>query len=81
MYNFSDGADGLMSIIYHISLVLFGSFFLVNLILAVIMQSFIKIQSDDLTEEEQQLEDKKEKEVAEKYDPGAEKRKKEAEQA
>lgn len=40
MYNLMDSSSSYMSIILFISLVIFGSFFLLNLILAVLMDNF-----------------------------------------
>ena len=42
MYNVSDTGRPMMSSLYYYSLVLFGSYFLLNLILAVILDSFSK---------------------------------------
>ena len=50
MYNFMDGADAVIAIPFFVCLVLFGSFFLINLILAVIMQSFNDIYLAELEE-------------------------------
>ena len=76
MYNFMDSSDVVISALYFILLVLFGSFFLINLILAVIMQSFTKFQ-EKLQEDEDKL--KKEEEVTNKYDPGQKERREKAE--
>lgn len=50
MYNYMDGADSVIAIPFFIGLILFGSFFLINLILAVIMQSFNTIYLKELEE-------------------------------
>jgi hypothetical protein len=44
MYNLMDSSDYIMAIVFCISLIIFGSFFLINLILAVIMQNFNKMK-------------------------------------
>jgi uncharacterized membrane-anchored protein YitT (DUF2179 family) len=57
MYNFMD-ADGLtFSSIYCCLIIIFCSFFLVNLILAVIMESFVQIYQEqvDLAKAETQI--------------------------
>lgn len=56
MYNMQDGSDGVMALIFCISLVLFGSFFLINLILAVIMQSYSEQSQIERLEEEEEEE-------------------------
>jgi hypothetical protein len=40
MYNFMDAANTYVAAIYFVSLVLFGSFFIMNLVLAQIIESF-----------------------------------------
>jgi len=48
MYNLIDGSITPLAIIYCCTLILLGSFFLLNLILAVIMQAFTNIQQKEL---------------------------------
>lgn len=47
MYKFSDSDSAIQASIFFILLVLFGSFFLLNLILAVIMEEFDKNSSKE----------------------------------
>ena len=48
LYNIMDSDIPWIAAIYISFLVIFGSFFLVNIILAVIMDSFIKVQHEDM---------------------------------
>jgi hypothetical protein len=41
LYNLANGGNAWIAIIFCVTLVIFGSFFLLNLVLAVIMQAFI----------------------------------------
>ena len=50
MYNVMDGDLPILAVIYFFFLVIFGSFFLMNLILAVIVSAFIKIEQKELEE-------------------------------
>jgi hypothetical protein len=50
MYNLMDSNQAGMSVLYFCLLVLFGSFFLLNLILAVIMETFNKIDQSQAEE-------------------------------
>ena len=49
MFNLMDGGQTWMAIIYSHIIIVFGSFFLLNLILAVIMQAFMNIYTDSVT--------------------------------
>ena len=51
MYNLMDSSSPIMAALYFIMLVVFGSFFSINLILAVIMDSFDKVEKDTKQEE------------------------------
>ena len=60
MYNLMDSSSSYMSIILFISLVIFGSFFLLNLILAVLMDNFEETrieEEEEYMEKQQQMED------------------------
>lgn len=46
MYNLMNGGQAWMAILYSHILIVFGSFFLLNLILAVIMQAFVNIYNE-----------------------------------
>lgn len=46
MYDLQDGSPNWMATAYFVSLVILGSFFLLNIILAVIMDSFDKVDRD-----------------------------------
>jgi hypothetical protein len=48
MYNISDAGRPFMSCLYYYTMILLGSYFLLNLILAVIMDSFFKHQAIEL---------------------------------
>jgi hypothetical protein len=48
MYNLMDSNIAIMAALYYSLLILFGSFFLLNLILAVILDSFTKVQQQEL---------------------------------
>lgn len=50
MYNLMDTSLPFLAGFYTIILVVFGSFFLMNLILAVIIQAFINITKNELEE-------------------------------
>ena len=47
MYNLMDSNSPIMSVIFFISLVMFGSFFLLNLILAVLMDNFEETKENE----------------------------------
>jgi nucleoside recognition membrane protein YjiH len=51
MYNLMDSNISSVAALYFILLISFGSFFILNLILAVIMDSYNKIQHKELKEE------------------------------
>jgi len=51
MYNLMDSTNSIVTAIFFVSIVIIGSFFLLNLILAVILDSFIQIQQLDLLEQ------------------------------
>ena len=53
MYNLMDGGQTWMAIIYSNFIIVFGSFFLLNLILAVIMQAFMNIYQENQQEPEE----------------------------
>lgn len=55
MYNLMDVDLSFFAGLYTITLVMFGSFFLMNLILAVIIQAFITITKSELEEQVRQL--------------------------
>ena len=55
MYNLMDVGLPLFAAAYTIMIVIVGSFFLMNLILAVIIQAFIQITKKELEEEAQKL--------------------------
>lgn len=48
MYNLMDNEISWVTAIYFCFLVIFGSFFLVNIVLAVILDSFTKVQQEEL---------------------------------
>lgn len=54
LYNMMDSTNVLISIVYFCSLILLGSFFLLNLILAVVQESYVNIQSQELVKDFQQ---------------------------
>lgn len=61
MYNLINGSGKLdfMPIIFCVTLIIFGSYFLLNLVLAVIMQAFVKLQEQEynlLLEESKRIE-------------------------
>lgn len=56
MYNLSDASMSWMAVTFCIILVVVGSFFLLNIILAVIMESFDKVDSMQDQIEEKKLE-------------------------
>ena len=51
MFNLMDGDIAAIGVVYFMVLIVTCSFFLLNLILAVIIQAFIKIQKGELEEE------------------------------
>ena len=51
MFNLMDGNIAAIGVVYFMVLIVTCSFFLLNLILAVIIQAFIKIQKGELEEE------------------------------
>ena len=51
MFNLSDGSVSWMAVAYCCLIVIFGSFFMLNLILAVILSAFDKISADERKEE------------------------------
>jgi hypothetical protein len=55
MYNYMDSSSAPFSIFFFVTLVIFGSFFTLNLLLAVIMESFAEQQA----KKEKQLQDHK----------------------
>ena len=59
MLNLMDADISVLGAIYCVLIVITGSFFLMNLILAVIIQSFIKIQQKEVDEEILKLEEMK----------------------
>ncbi len=65
MYNLMDVDSSIYGGLYTITIVVVGSFFLMNLILAVIIQAFIQLTKKELEGEEKQLEaDLKRKQAA-----------------
>lgn len=54
LYNMMDSTNVVISIVYFCSLILLGSFFLLNLILAVVQESYVNIQSEELVKDFQQ---------------------------
>ena len=56
MYNLVDGSGKLnfLPIIFGLILVIFGSYFTLNLLLAVIMQAFVKLQEQEFKELEEE---------------------------
>ena len=54
MYNFSDSSGAITSVIFFVFIVVLGSFFTMNLVLATIMDQFQKTQQDTKKEEELQ---------------------------
>lgn len=54
LYNMMDSTNVLISIVYFCALILLGSFFLLNLILAVVQESYVNIQSQELVKDFQQ---------------------------
>ena len=67
-YNYADASSPWLSAIFFILLVIFGSFFALNLVLAEVMESFYSSQAEDLTkqadkkDEEENLKMKEEQE-------------------
>ena len=57
MYNLMDVDQPVFAAIYTIVIVVTGSLFLMNLILAVIIQTFINITKDELEEEVDKMKD------------------------
>jgi len=57
MYNLFDADTGIIAGIFFILLIVVGSFFMLNLILAVIIQGFIQSQKDRLFEEVKEIEE------------------------
>ena len=53
MYNLMNGGQFWMAIFFCTFLIIFGSFFLLNLVLAVIMQAFVNVQGKEAMEEAQ----------------------------
>ena len=47
MFNYMDSGTPWMASIYYYIIILIGSYFILNLILAVILSSFLKIQEDE----------------------------------
>lgn len=75
MFNLMDGGQTWMAILYSHIIIVFGSFFLLNLILAVIMQAFMSIytesvNSTDEEEEQDELEDEVEVDQEGQESPG-----------
>eukprot|EP00350_Pseudokeronopsis_sp_OXSARD2_P000077 CAMPEP_0170555132 /NCGR_PEP_ID=MMETSP0211-20121228/13017_1 /TAXON_ID=311385 /ORGANISM="Pseudokeronopsis sp., Strain OXSARD2" /LENGTH=58 /DNA_ID=CAMNT_0010864743 /DNA_START=421 /DNA_END=597 /DNA_ORIENTATION=- len=58
MYNLIDAEVGFLASIYCMIVIIIGSFFLLNLILAVIIQGFISQQKDKLQDVVKQIEKK-----------------------
>ena len=50
MYNLMNGNQYMLGIFYCVFLIVFGSFFLLNLVLAVIMQAFTNVQENQRSE-------------------------------
>ena len=48
MYNYTDTGSGAISVIFFILVVLLGAFFTMNLVLAIIVDSFDKFDSGDI---------------------------------
>ena len=48
MYNLIDSGQGPMAIVFFSLLIVLGSFFLLNLVLAVVMQAFTNIQLKEI---------------------------------
>ena len=55
MYNLMNGSQFGMAIFFCTFLIIFGSFFLLNLVLAVIMQAFVNLQDKEASQDEQGL--------------------------
>ena len=51
MYNLMNSGSPFFAVLFCTSLIVFGSFFLLNLVLAVIMQAFVNIQDAKLSTE------------------------------
>ena len=51
MYNLMDSTQDILSSFYFVTIVIVGSFFLLNLILAVILDSFTQIQELEMLEQ------------------------------
>ena len=52
MFNTMNGSQGWMAISYCIFLIVFGSFFLLNLFLAIIYSRFVNLSADELEMDE-----------------------------
>ena len=50
MWNLVDGSNPVLAVIYCVFIVFLGTFFMLNLILAVIMTAFTTINTEDLAE-------------------------------
>ena len=57
MFNLMDADISILAGLYCILIVIVGAFFLMNLILAVIIQAFIKIQKHELEQEVMKMPD------------------------
>ena len=56
MFHLIDSGNATIGIIFYLTLVIFGSYFILNLILAVIMGSFTKFENQELTDKLQKEE-------------------------
>ena len=63
MYNFSDAGSPTISVIFFVLVVLLGAFFTMNLVLAIIVDSF---DQDDENEDDEEEKEKQDKEMFEK---------------
>ena len=72
MYNLIDSDISVLAALYCMIIIVFGSFFMLNLILAVIIQAFINIQKEHLTEEIDRLLEEFKQDANEKKNKGEE---------
>jgi hypothetical protein len=61
MYNYMDANDYTISIIYFCFMVMFGSFFAMQLVLAQIMESFAKDQNEKIAKQNEEVKGEEEK--------------------
>ena len=66
MYNFSDAGSPTISVIFFVLVVLLGAFFTMNLVLAIIVDSFDQNNDDDEKEDDEEEKERQDKQLFEK---------------